>query len=99
MSENPLKKILIICTGNSCRSQMAEGWIKHLKSDSLQPFSAGIEIHGLDPRAVQVMAEAGIDISTQKSKMIRDLNESNFDYVVTVCDDANERCPVFPGVS
>jgi arsenate reductase len=90
-------RILFLCTGNSCRSQMAEGWARHLKSDQIVPFSAGIETHGLNPLAVQVMAEAGIDISQQRSKHIQELQDIPFDYVVTVCDNAHESCPVLPG--
>ena len=90
-------KILFLCTGNSCRSQMAEGWARHLKSDSLEPYSAGIEAHGQNPRAVQVMAEAGVDISAQPSQRLEDLDEVDFDVVVTVCGHAHEHCPVFPG--
>jgi len=76
---------------------MAEGWARHFKEDLLQPSSAGIEKHGLDPLAVKVMAESGIDISSQRSKLISELKEKDFDYVVTICDDANRNCPVFPG--
>jgi len=90
-------KVLFLCTGNSCRSQMAEGWARHLKSDLIEPFSAGIEVHGLNPDAVRVMAEAGVDISRQQSKRLVDLPSLDFDYVVTVCDHARESCPVFPG--
>jgi arsenate reductase len=90
-------KILFLCTGNSCRSQMAEGWATHLKSDSIEPYSAGIEPHGLDPIAVKVMAEAGVDISGHNSKHFNELKDIKFDYVVTVCDDAYEKCPVYPG--
>lgn len=92
-----IPKILFICTGNSCRSQMAEGWTRHLKKDLLQPSSAGIEKHGLDPLAVKVMDEAGVDISKQTSKLINELKDKEFDYVVTICEDANRNCPVFPG--
>lgn len=92
-----IPKILFICTGNSCRSQMAEGWVRHLKKDVLQSFSAGIEKHGLDPLAVKVMDEAGVDISKQTSKLINELKDKEFDYVVTICEDANRNCPVFPG--
>ena len=88
--------ILFLCTGNSCRSQMAEGWVRQLKADSIDAFSAGIEKHGVDPLAVQVMAEAGVDISTQKSKLISELPGQEFDYVVTLCDHALEACPYFP---
>ena len=90
-------KILFLCTGNSCRSQMAEGWARHLKGDQMEVFSAGIETHGLNPRAVQVMAEAGVDISGHRSKHVDELREIEFDYVVTVCGHANEHCPLFRG--
>ena len=90
-------KILFLCTGNPCRSQMAEGWARHLKSDCLEPYSAGIETHGLNPNAVKVMAEAGIDISGRRSKHLDELKDIAFDYVVTVCDNAHESCPIFPG--
>jgi arsenate reductase len=90
-------KILFLCTGNSCRSQMAEGWTKRLKGDVFEPYSAGIETRGLDPNAVKVMAEAGVDISCQRSKHIDEVKGIDFDYVVTVCDSAYESCPVFPG--
>ena len=89
-------KILFLCTGNSCRSQMAEGWARALKADVIEPYSAGIETHGLNPNAVQVMAEAGVDISTHKSKHVDDLKDVAFDFVVTVCGHANENCPLFP---
>ncbi len=93
----PKLKILFLCTGNSCRSQMAEGWARHLKSDLIEPYSAGIETHGLNPNAVRVMAEAGVDISGQRSKHVDDLKDVLFDYVVTVCDHAHESCPLFAG--
>ena len=89
--------VLFLCTGNSCRSQMAEGWTRALKGDQIDVFSAGIETHGLNPRAVQVMAEAGVDISGHKSKTVADLPTKDFDFVVTVCDHAHESCPLFPG--
>ena len=92
----PKPKILFLCTGNSCRSQMAEGWTKALKSDQLDAYSAGIQPKGIDPRAIQVMAEAGIDISTQTSKDIDSFGNVEFDYVVTLCDNARESCPFFP---
>lgn len=94
---DPRLKILFLCTGNSCRSQMAEGWTRHLKGDVIEPYSAGIETHGLNPNAVKVMAEAGVDISRQRSKHVDELKDVAFDYVVTVCDNANESCPLFPG--
>jgi len=90
-------KILFLCTGNSCRSQMAEGWARKLKPEGIEPYSAGIETHGLNADAVRVMAEAGVDISGQRSKHVDELRGVEFDYVVTVCDHANEHCPVFPG--
>ena len=90
-------KILFLCTGNSCRSQMAEGWARHLKADSIEAHSAGIETHGLNPNAVRVMAEAGVDITGQRSKHVDQLKPIDFDYVVTVCDNAAESCPVFSG--
>jgi arsenate reductase (thioredoxin) len=90
-------KILFLCTGNSCRSQMAEGWARHLKGDCVEPYSAGIEIHGLNSIAVKVMAEVGIDISKNYSKHIDELKGIDFDFVITVCDHANEHCPLFPG--
>jgi arsenate reductase len=93
----PKLKVLFLCTHNSCRSQMAEGWTRHLKSDVIEAFSAGIEATRLDPLAVKVMAEAGVDISRQRSKTITTLTERDIDYVVTVCDDAKGRCPIFPG--
>ena len=93
----PMLKILFLCTGNSCRSQMAEGWARHLHGDRIEAYSAGIEAHGLNPDAVRVMAEAGVDISGQRSKLVGELRGVAFDYVVTVCDNAREACPVFPG--
>jgi len=90
-------KILFLCTGNSCRSQMAEGWARHLVGDRVEAYSAGIETHGLNPWAVRAMAEAGVDISGQRSKHVDELREVEFDYVVTVCGHANEHCPVFRG--
>ncbi len=90
-------KVLFLCTGNSCRSQMAEGWTRHLHGDSIEAYSAGIETHGLNPLAVKVMAEAGVDISGQKSKLVDSLADVRFDAVVTVCDHARESCPLFPG--
>jgi len=93
----PKLTVLILCTGNSCRSQMAEGWLRHLKSDCIEPYSAGIATHGLNPHAVKVMAEAGVDISDHQSKHVDELKAVSFDTVITVCGHANEHCPVFPG--
>jgi len=90
-------KILFLCAGNSCRSQMAEGWARHLKGDVIEPYSAGIETHGLNPNAVRVMAEVGVDLSGRRSKHVDELRGVAFDYVVTVCDHAHESCPLFPG--
>ena len=90
-------KILFLCTGNSCRSQMAEGWAKKLRGDAVEAYSAGVEPHGMNPRAMKVMAEAGADISGHHSKHVDELKAVQFDYVVTVCDHANETCPLFPG--
>lgn len=89
-------RILFLCTGNSCRSQMAEGWTRHLKGDVIEAYSAGLETHGMNPHAVAVMADVGVDISGQHSKTPADLGPVEFDYVVTVCDHADENCPVFP---
>ena len=93
----PKIKVLFLCTGNSCRSQMAEGWARHLRGDAIEPHSAGIEAHGLNPLAVRAMAEAGVDISRHHSKHVSELMDVPFDHVVTVCGHANEHCPVFPG--
>lgn len=87
--------VLFLCTGNSCRSQMAEGWAKALKGDAIEAHSAGVETHGLNPNAVRVMREAGVDISGHTSKHVDALARVNFDYVVTVCGHANESCPAF----
>jgi arsenate reductase len=90
-------RLLFLCTGNSCRSQMAEGWALSLKADVIEAYSAGIETHGLNPLAVKVMAEAGVDISGQRSKNVEAVREVPFDYVVTVCGHANESCPMWLG--
>ena len=89
--------VLFLCTGNSCRSQIAEGWARHLKSDVIEAYSAGIRPIGVNPKTIKVMAEAGVDISGQTSKGVDELTGIDFDYVVTVCDNAREQCPVFPG--
>lgn len=89
-------KVMFLCTGNSCRSQMAEGWAKALKGDVIEAYSAGTNPHGLNPLAIRAMSEVGVDVSTHTSKRPADLN-TNFDVVVTVCDSAHESCPVFPG--
>jgi arsenate reductase len=90
-------KILFLCTGNSCRSQMAEGWARALRSAEIEPCSAGVAVKGLDLRAVRVMLEAGVDISGQRSTPVDEVLDTPFDYVVTVCAHAHETCPVFPG--
>ncbi len=91
-------KILFLCTGNSCRSQMAEGFALALRGDRIEPYSAGIEKHGLNPQAVEVMREASVDISVYQSKTVRELEDVMFDVVITVCADADQRCPVLPGL-
>ena len=91
------RKVLFLCTGNSCRSQMAEGWAKKLHAETIDAYSAGIEKHGLNPNAVQVMNEVGIDISDHFSKDLHDLSGVEFDLVITVCGHAHETCPIFPG--
>jgi len=96
---NKKLKILFLCTGNSCRSQMAEGWTRHLKGDLIEAYSAGIETHGLNPNAVKVMAEAGVDISKQKSENSLEYKDVIFDAVITVCGHAHENCPVYLGKS
>ena len=92
-------RVLFLCTGNSCRSQMAEGWARKLKGDLLDPFSAGTTPHGVNPLAVVAMQEAGVDISRQESKHIDTFSEETFDYLVTVCNSAHESCPIFPGAA
>lgn len=91
-----MKKILVLCTGNSCRSQLAEGYLKHFAADKAEVYSAGVETHGLNPRAVASMKEEGIDISSHTSNHIDEYKEIPFDFVITVCDHAKERCPYFP---
>lgn len=90
-------RVLFLCTGNSCRSQMAEGWARALKGDVIEPHSAGIEAHGLNPSAIKVMSEAGVDITSQRSQRVDELSDTAFDYVVTVCGHAHENCPMFAG--
>jgi arsenate reductase len=94
MADKP--KILFLCTGNSCRSQMAEAWTQSLKGDQFEAYSAGVAPKAIDPRAIKAMAEAGIDISGQKSKDVDALGNMGFDYVITLCDNARESCPYFP---
>ena len=99
MQETAKLKILFLCTGNSCRSQMAEGWTRHLKGDVIEAYSAGVEAHGLNPNAVQVMAEAGVEISGHTSQHIDEFSDIELDVVVTVCGHAHESCPVFFGTT
>lgn len=92
-------KILFLCTGNTCRSQMAEGLTRHLKSDLIEPYSAGVDPGEMNARAVKSMAEIGMDISGGYPKTIESLGHITFDYVITLCDHANESCPLFPGIT
>ncbi len=92
-------RVLFLCTGNSCRSQMAEGLCRHFRGNVIEPYSAGIEKHGLNSLAVKAMREINIDIFGQYSKTVEDLGDMEFDYVVTVCGHANETCPFFPAVN
>ena len=91
-----MKKVLVLFTGNSCRSQMAEGYLRHFAGDRAAIYSAGIEAHGVNPSAIAVMKEDGIDISSQTSDTLDRYMDIDFDYVITVCDNARERCPYFP---
>ncbi len=90
-------KVLFLCTGNSCRSQMAEGWARHLHEDKIDAYSAGIEAHGMNPNAIKVMSEAGVDITGQSSKLASSLADVPLDVVITVCGHADENCPAFLG--
>lgn len=90
------KKILVLCTGNSCRSQMAEGYLRHFANGKAKVYSAGIETHGVNPKAIATMKEDGIDISNHTSNNINEYRNIDFDFVITVCDNAKERCPYFP---
>jgi arsenate reductase len=90
-------RVLFVCTGNSARSQMAEGWLRHLSGGRVEAASAGTEPKGLHPLAVRVMAERGVDVSGQRSKPLSEVADQAFDLVVTVCDRARQTCPVFPG--
>ena len=91
-----MKKVLVLCTGNSCRSQMAEGYLSDFAGDKATVYSAGVETHGVNPKAVSIMAEDGIDISHHTSNNIEEYKDVDFDFVITVCDNAKERCPYFP---
>ncbi len=90
-------KVLFLCTGNSCRSQMAEGWARHLKGNIIDAYSAGIRPIGVSSRAIKVMAESGVDISMHKSRHLDEFSEIDFDYIITLCDNAAENCPAFTG--
>ena len=90
------KKILVLCTGNSCRSQIAEGYLRHFANGNAEVYSAGVETHGVNPKAIAIMQEDGIDISNHTSNNIDEYYDIDFDFVITVCDNAKERCPVFP---
>jgi arsenate reductase (thioredoxin) len=92
-----MKKILVLCTGNSCRSQVAEAYLRHFANGKAEVYSAGVETHGVNPRAIAVMKEDGIDISGQTSNNVEEYIGIDFDIVITVCDNARERCPFFPG--
>lgn len=94
-----MKKVLVLCTGNSCRSQMAEGYLRHFAGGRAEIFSAGVETHGLNPKAVHFMQEDGIDISGHTSTLVDEYKGISFDFIITVCDSARERCPVFPSTA
>jgi len=91
-----MKKILVLCTGNSCRSQIAEGYLRQFADDKAEVYSAGVETHGVNPKAIRVMKEDGVDISKHTSNNVNEYRGIDFDYVITVCNNARERCPVFP---
>ncbi len=94
-----MKKILVLCTGNSCRSQIAEGYLKHFAANKAQIYSAGVETHGVNPRAIAIMLEDGIDISNHTSNHVDEYSHIDFDFIITVCDNAKERCPYFPSTA
>jgi len=94
-----MKRILVLCTGNSCRSQIAEGYLQYFAKDKAEVYSAGIETHGVNPKAIEVMKEDGIDISHHTSNNVNEYRNINFDFVITVCDNARELCPVFPSTA
>ena len=91
-----MKNILVLCTGNSCRSQIAEGFLRHYAGEKANIYSAGVETHGVNPRAISIMNEVGIDLSNHTSNHVDEYIDLNFDFVITVCDNAKERCPYFP---
>ena len=88
--------ILVLCTGNSCRSQIAEGYLRHYAGENANVYSAGVETHGVNPRAISIMNEVGIDISNHTSNHVDEYANIDFDFIITVCDNAKERCPYFP---
>jgi arsenate reductase len=94
-----MMNVLVLCTGNSCRSQLAEGYLRYFAGNKAAIFSAGIEMHGVNPRAIATMKEDGIDISTHTSNHVDEYADINFDYIITVCDNAKEACPVFPSTA
>lgn len=94
-----MKRILVLCTGNSCRSQIAEGYLRYFAGDKAEVYSAGVETHGVNPRAIAIMAEEGIDITGHTSNNVAEYQDIPFDFVITVCDNAKERCPFFPATA
>lgn len=91
-----MKKILVLCTGNSCRSQIADGYLRHYTGGKAEVYSAGVETHGVNPKAIETMKEDSIDISGHTSNNIEEYRSIDFDFIITVCDNAKERCPFFP---
>ncbi|NQT90143.1 MAG: arsenate reductase ArsC [Candidatus Omnitrophica bacterium] len=91
------KRVLFLCTGNSCRSQMAEGFLRYLGGDKFEAYSAGVDPTSVNPLSIKVMQEVGIDISSQRPKPVKEFLDQQFDYIITVCDNAKQACPVFPG--
>jgi arsenate reductase len=91
-----MKKVLVLCTGNSCRSQIAHGYLQQFAGDKAQVYSAGVEIHGVNPKAIKIMADDGVDISSHTSNNVDEYMDIPFDYIITVCDNAKENCPYFP---
>lgn len=91
-----MKRVLVLCTGNSCRSQIAEGYLRYFAGDKAEIYSAGIETHGVNPKAIEIMKRDGVDISAHTSNNIDEYTDIDFDYVITVCDNAKESCPYFP---
>jgi len=91
-----MKKVLVLCTGNSCRSQIAHGYLAHFAGDNVKVYSAGVETHGVNPKAISTMKRDGVDISNHTSNNVNEYDAADFDYLITVCDSARERCPIFP---